>query len=63
MVFISEVGFQYFESLGPIVFLDLGMDPNVYALIGGISIGLECIAGLIVSSYEQKEMTVREGTP
>ena len=38
--------------------LDMGMDPNIYAFIGFISIILEGIVGIIVSSYPEKEMTV-----
>ena len=40
--------------------LDLGMDPNIYAFIGFISIILEGIVGVIVSSYPEKEMTVEK---
>lgn len=39
--------------------LDMGMNPNIYALIGFISIVLEGIVGIIVSSYPDKEMTVK----
>jgi uncharacterized membrane protein YbaN (DUF454 family) len=38
--------------------LDKGMDPNIYAMIGFISIILEGIVGVIVSSYPEKEMSV-----
>jgi hypothetical protein len=39
--------------------LELGMDTNVYALIGIISIIFEGITGMIISSYPKKEMTVK----
>jgi len=58
VVFFCELGFQYFDSVGPVIMLDLGMDPNIYAFIGFISIILEGIVGIIVSSYPEKEMTV-----
>lgn len=58
VLFFSEMGMQYFDSVTPVVLLDKGMDPNYYAFIGFISIVLEGGTGYLVSAVQNKEMTL-----
>jgi hypothetical protein len=56
---ISEIGFAYFDNMGPVEMLDNGMNQNVYAFIFLMSIFWEGFAGYCVAVYSYKrEMRV-----